>query len=120
MRAVRQVYSLYTTTQPAPPVDIPRSASPLARTRPGIEAECSADVPDAQPRQCNPPPVETARFDQHAQSLQSQGRVCASTMALRSRRNGPSTHERSQSSPQTSYNEYRLQPLDDQLPNETN
>lgn len=120
MRAVRQVYSLYTTTQPAPPVDIPRSASPLARTRPGIEAECSADVPDAQPLQCTPPPVETARFDQHAQCLQSQSRVSASAMALRSRRNGPSTHVRSRSSPQTSYNQYRLQPLDDQLPNETN
>ncbi|PMD16041.1 hypothetical protein NA56DRAFT_663303 [Hyaloscypha hepaticicola] len=120
MRAVRQGYSLYTTNQPAPPVDIPRSASPLARTRPGVEAGYSADVPDAQPLQCSPPPAETAKFDQHAQCLQSQGRVPASAMALRSRRNGPSTHVRSRSSPQTSYNQDRLQPLDDQLPNETN
>jgi hypothetical protein len=120
--AIRQVHSLYTTTQPAPLVDILRSASPLASTRPGIEAKCSADVPDVQPLQCTPPPVETARFDQYAQCLPSQSRVSASAIALRSRRNGPSTqarHARSRSNPQTSHNPYRLQPSDDQLPNET-
>jgi hypothetical protein len=119
---IQQVHSLYTTTQPAPPVDILRSASPLARTGPGIETECSADVRDVQPLKGIPPPVETAIFDQHAECLQSQGRVSASAMALRSRRNGPSIQSRqvrSQSNPQTSYNQYHLQPSDDQLPSET-
>lgn len=121
--AIRQVHSLYTTIHPAPPFDILRSASPSASTRFGVEAESRVDGPDGQPLiQCTPPPMETSRFDQHAQSLPRLGLVSASpNLLLRSRRHAPPTqsrHVRSRSNPQTSNNSHCLQPSDDRLPNE--
>lgn len=121
--AIRQTHSPYTTAHPAPAVDILRSSSPSGITRFGIEAEPSAADPNGQQLvQCTSPPMDTTRFNEHAQSLLKLDLISAFPIVPKSRRHVPSTQYRrvrSQSNTQTSNNSHPLQPSDDQVPHES-